>query len=240
MPVPIKVNSTEVVITPLFDMQCKETLHSYRKGIRSQIQYERRHYPIRELVSFLKLTIRRNFFDRKSAADIYRFVGFEFGCIHGGILAPERTLRPDVTTLVTFDDSQDAIQGYKAGRQWFFEEADTDECTMSDDQLIERLRELTKDAPTWHDPEGVWFFSVGCLLGELSGHLFPLTDQERQQWQVEADAFMKEYLAQEPDQERQRQDTEPLTVIVPESASSCSYAGSISHRYTPCHPGSLR
>src|SRR6266702_2817665 len=155
MPVPIKVNSTEVVITPLFDMQCKETLHSYRKGIRSQIQYERGHYPIRELVSFLKLTIRRNFFDRKSAADIYRFVGFEFGCIHGGILAPERTLRPDVATLVTFDDSQDAIQGYKAGRQWFFEEAD---------------------------------------------------------------AFMKEYLAQEPDQERQRQDTEPLTVIVPESA----------------------
>ena len=52
----------------------------------------------------------------------------------------------------------------------------------------------------------------------MSGHLFPLTEQERQQWQVEADAFMKEYLAQEPDQERQRQDTEPLTVIVPELA----------------------
>ena len=155
MPVPIKVNSTDVVITPLFDMQHNETLHSYRKGIRSQIQYERGHYPIRELVGFLKLTIRSNFFDRKSAADIYRYVGFEFGCIHGGMLTPERTLRPDVTALVTFDDNQDAIHGYKAGRQWFFEEADADERTMSDDQIIERLRELTTGAPTWHDPEGV-------------------------------------------------------------------------------------
>ena len=71
------------------------------------------------------------------------------------MLTPERTLRPDVTALVTFDDNQDAIHGYKAGRQWFFEEADADERTMSDDQIIERLRELTTGAPTWHDPEGV-------------------------------------------------------------------------------------
>ena len=219
MPVPIKVNSTDVVITPLFHMQHKEMLHSYRKGMRCQIQYERGHYPIGELVSFLKLAIHSRLFDRKQAADIYRFVGFEFGCIHGGFLTPEWTLRSEVSTIVSFDDNQDAIHGYKAGRQWFFEEATPDERTMTDDQLIERLRELTKDASTWHDPEGVWFFIVGCLFGELSGNLFPLTDQERQQWEAEAAAAMKEYLAtHEPDQEGQKQQTEPFPVPIPEPA----------------------
>jgi hypothetical protein len=80
----------------------------------------------------------------------------------------------------------------RRGRQWFFEEADPDEHTMTDGQLIERIRKLTTDAATWHDPEGVWFYIVECLLGELSGNLFPLTDQERQQWRAEAEEIMKE------------------------------------------------
>jgi hypothetical protein len=165
------VNSTDIVITPLFDMQHKEMLHSYRKGLRCQIQYESGLCPIRELVFYLIRATRTDFFERRSAANIYRFIGFEFGFIHGGMLTPEWTLRLDVTALVSFDDNQDAIRGYKAGRQWFFEEADADERTITDDQLIEHLRELTKEASTWHDPEGVWFFTVGCLLGELSGPL---------------------------------------------------------------------
>ena len=213
MPVPIKVNSTDVVITPFFDMQHKEMLHSYRKGIRVQIESERGFQSIVDLVFFLKRASRTNLFERREPADIYRSVGYEFGYIHGGILTPERTLRADVTTLVAFENNQDAIRGYKAGRQWFFEEADPDEHTMTDEQLIARLRELMADATTWHDPEGVWFFSVGCLLGELSGHLFPLTEQERQQWQMEAEAIMNEYsTARQPD-ESQTKDTEPLTPV---------------------------
>lgn len=66
---------------------------------------------------------------------------------------------------------------------------------MSDDQVIERLRDLTKDAPNWHDPEVVWFFTVGCLLGELSGQPFPLTEQERRQWEAETEAARREYFA---------------------------------------------
>jgi len=51
----------------------------------------------------------------------------------------------------------------------------------------------------------------------LSGILFPLTDQERQQWQAEAEVAMKKFLAaQEPDQENQEQDTEPLPITVQE------------------------
>lgn len=214
MPVPIKVNTTDVVITPFFDMQHKELLHSYCEGIRTQIESERGLQSIVDLVLFLKLANHTNLFERREPAKIYRLVGYQFGFIHGGILTPERTLRSDVTTLVAFEDNQDAIRGYKAGRQWFFEEAAPGERTMSDEQLIERLCEWAKDAAAWHDPEGVWFFTVGCLLGELSGHFFPLTDQERQQWQVEAEAIMKEYdAAHEPDQESQTQDTEPLTSL---------------------------
>jgi hypothetical protein len=31
----------------------------------------------------------------------------------------------------------------------------------------------------WKDVDSTWFFSVGCLLGELSGHLFPMNEYER-------------------------------------------------------------
>jgi len=214
MPIPIKVNSTDVVITPFFDMRHKDMLHSYHKGIRSQIESERGLRPILDLVLFLKRASRTNLFDRRQAADIYRFVGYEFGFIHGGMLTSERTLRSDVTALVALDDNQDAIRGYKAGRQWFFEEANPDERTMTDELLIARLRELTADAATWHDSEEVWFFTAGCLLGELSGHLFPLTDQERQQWQVEAEAIMKEYdTAHQPHQERQERYAKSLAPV---------------------------
>ena len=212
MPAPIKVNSTDVVITPFFDIQHKEMLHSYRKGIRAQIEHGSGLRSIVDLVLFLQLASSTDLFERREPADIYRFVGYEFGFIHGGMLTPERTLRADVTALVTFENNQDAMREYKAGRQWFFEEADCSERTMTDEQLIERLREWAKDAPGWHDPEGVWFFSVGCLLGEVSGHFFSLSDQERRQWQAEAEAFMNEYdAAHQSDQERQGRHTEPLT-----------------------------
>jgi len=87
------------------------------------------------------------------------------------------------------------MRGYQAGRHYFFYEADGDECTITDDQLIERFQEWTREASGWHDSEEVWFFTVGCLLGELSGHLFPQTEQERQQWQTEEEVSMQEYRA---------------------------------------------
>src|SRR5438105_4429677 len=101
MPEPIKVNSTDVVITPLLEMRHKEMLHSYRKAIRYRIEGERGQCSIWEAVSFLKLATHTHLFDRERKADIYHLIGFEFGFIHGGILTPQRTLRADVTTLVT-------------------------------------------------------------------------------------------------------------------------------------------
>lgn len=211
---PIKINSTDAVVIPLFDMQHKETLRSYRKSVHRQIQSKRGLYPIGEVVFFLQWATLTNFFDRGSVADICRFVGYEFGLTHGGILTVEGTLRADVPTLVALEDNQDAISGYKAGRQWFFEEATSDERIMSDDQLIERLRDLTKDAPNWHNPEGVWFFTVGCLFGELSGNPFPLTDQERRQWEAETEAARREYLdGCERDQQNSTRDSKQVMPV---------------------------
>jgi hypothetical protein len=65
MPVPIKVNSMDVVTTPLFDMQYKETLHNYRKGLRCRIQSESGQCSIRELVSSPKRATRTHFFDQQ-------------------------------------------------------------------------------------------------------------------------------------------------------------------------------
>src|SRR5260221_8113969 len=91
----------------------KETLHSYRKGIRCYIQ-RGRLYPVQEWAYSLQWATLSNFFDKGPATDIYQFVGYELGFTHGGILTPEKTLRPHVTALVAFDDNQDSIQGYKA------------------------------------------------------------------------------------------------------------------------------
>ncbi|HET9921391.1 MAG TPA: hypothetical protein VFQ30_16220 [Ktedonobacteraceae bacterium] len=209
MPAPIQIDSTGLTMIPLLYIQHKETLRSYLKGIHYQIRSGHGPYPIQEWVCRLQWAAHTDFFDQGSKADVYQLIGYLLGFTHGGILTPERTVRPDMTTLIAFDDNQDAISGYKAGRYWFFEEANTDEHTMTDEQLIERLREMTKEAPNWHDPKGVWFFTMGCLLGELSGHLFPATTEEREEWAAERLKFIKEY-NQQADQEHY---PEPLPVI---------------------------
>lgn len=32
------------------------------------------------------------------------------------------------------------------------------------------------------DSDATWNYSIGCVLGELSGQLFPQTQQEREHW----------------------------------------------------------
>ncbi len=128
--------------------------------------------------------IERNWFDLRHEAQLRQTVGFIFGEIHGKVLTPDGTRRPDVTTLVTLK-SRDDQRGYRAGRLWFFYEATPDESTLTDNELLKRLHEYVTDSVMWGDPEGVWSYTVACLVGELSGHLFPLTAQEQQAWEAE-------------------------------------------------------
>ena len=49
-------------------------------------------------------------------------------------------------------------------------------------QLIERLQELERESVEFHEEENTWYYALGCVLGELSGLLFPATSEEYAHW----------------------------------------------------------
>ena len=59
----------------------------------------------------------------------------------------------------------------------------------------------------FQDSDATWNYSIGCILGELSGQLFPQTKREQWHWQ-ETNRRIKEGLMQ--CQETQERNTEPL------------------------------
>lgn len=126
----------------------------------------------------------------------FPLVGFFLGMVHGGILDPVTgLLRPDVTTLVRLNDP-DLTRGYRAGRVWFFYEADPNERRLTDSYLMQRLHELARDRSSFKEEQGTINFSLGSLLGELSGQVFPLTQQEHEHIQEEDRQFLAECQAQ--------------------------------------------
>ena len=83
-----------------------------------------------------------------------------------------------MTTLAHLDH-RDAKRGYRAGRAFYFVDAEPHERRMTESYLIERLHESVSEMASWRNGDGTWFFFVGCLLGELSGQLFPMTSAEQ-------------------------------------------------------------
>src|SRR5712664_1553786 len=69
----------------------------------------------------------------------FTHLGFFLGMVHGGLFSPQTSkLWPHVTTLVKLSDHF-VTCGYRAGRVWFFYEADKGERRLTDVSLIERL-----------------------------------------------------------------------------------------------------
>jgi hypothetical protein len=119
-------------------------------------------------------------------------IGFYIGMLHGSILSPQtEELRPDATSLATFQN-QEAARGYRVGREYYFCEASPKETRITDESLIERLRELARESLEFCDEESTWYYSIGCLLGELSGQLFPASLAERQQWETERQKWLED------------------------------------------------
>lgn len=58
-----------------------------------------------------------------------------------------------------------------------------EERTYTDARLIERLQELERQSVEFQDEEGTWYYSLGCILGELSGQLLPMTAQDTALWE---------------------------------------------------------
>jgi hypothetical protein len=92
-----------------------------------------------------------------------------------------------VTALARFEHDH-ARRGYDVGRQWYFIESlleQPDDRTYTDVSLIERLQELERESLYFHEEESTWYYALGCILGELSGQLFPTTTEESARWEAE-------------------------------------------------------
>lgn len=171
-------------LTPLIDIQSAAFAEEYERGVWWSLSGEPQG---KELVraSFLVITLQeyaeRDYFNIDDPFHRH-YLGFVLGRYHGGILSPHTSQRrPDVTTLSHLDHP-DAQHGYHAGREFYFVDALPHEQRMSEQFLLERLRESVNEMFTYHDEENTWFFFVGCLLGELSGQLFPMTPTEQRMY----------------------------------------------------------
>lgn len=166
---------------PLIDIQSAEFARQYTLGKWWSMYGDEQGQgpvPASYLVTNLQRYAEGDYFGTGDP-DHLSHLGFFFGMYHGGILSPHTgQRRPEVTTL-THLDHRDAKRGYRAGREFYFVDAEPHEQRYTECRLIERLRESVTEMASWHDGESNWFFAVGCLLGELSGQCFPMTSAEQ-------------------------------------------------------------
>ena len=166
---------------PLIDIQSTEFAKQYELGRWWSMYGDEQGQgpvPASYLVTNLKRYAEQDYFGTNDPYHLSH-LGFFFGMYHGGILSPQTgKRRPDVTTLAHLDH-RDAKRGYRAGRAFYFVDAEPHEQRYTEHSLIERLRESVTEMASWHDGESTWFFAVGCLLGELSGQCFPMTPAEQ-------------------------------------------------------------
>lgn len=193
-------------VTPLCDIHQQDVAHAYIAGLSKPLTNRGDLVPVSFLVSQLQQNLSS--FDGQHHAAARKFVGAHLGALHGSILTETGSIRQDVTTLAALDTT-DARRGYRAGRHWFFYEALPQERRMTDTYLIERLYESAEDCTDWHDhAEQVWQYIIACYLGELSGSVFPLTQEERACWDRQERAARATLMHQDI-----QRDTEPLDPV---------------------------
>lgn len=183
MPTSLRITST-LVITPLIGIRHEDIAKAYREGMSDGLRHRDKPVPLTSLFTSLKRAKASGVFDGQHPNDTHDFVGFHLGCVHGAILTAHGTRRLNVVTLVSLDNKQ-ARRGYHAGRHFFFEEITPDERGFTDTYVVERYSEWARDAAEWHEPDDVGQYALACLMGELSGHVFPVTQQERARWERE-------------------------------------------------------
>lgn len=173
-------------VAALLDMHNPVFAHAYQQGMRwIRFEQQEHHGPLfdSDIIETLTSLARTGIFDEEHETALCEYLGSYFGMLHGAVLSKHGTIAHGVSTLVCLEQ-QDVRDGYHAGREFFFLEAESEEeRTLNDDVLIAQLREVFHDAARSQDPKGVFCFCVGGLLGRLSGHLFPWTPAEQQAWE---------------------------------------------------------
>ncbi|MFL5662810.1 MAG: hypothetical protein ACJ8BW_15880 [Ktedonobacteraceae bacterium] len=97
---------------------------------------------------------------------------FYFGALHGCLLSPQTgQLRPDVTALVTCSHP-DVAKGYYVGRHGCFMDTPSNQHIYTDGELLEELCQIAQDVIGYPDEENSWYYSIGCVLGNMSAQVF--------------------------------------------------------------------
>lgn len=164
----------------------------YEQGLASVLfeEQEEPPAPLHDLYLVDMFTLARNtfhLFDGRHQQSLYAHFGLTLGEIHGSVLSPSSgTVRPDATTLVTLED-EEVIRGYRAGREFYFTEADSEhEWHWTEERLLERLEGLAQEYDAYQDASRTIRFAIGGILGELSGPLFPWTPEEQRAVEAES------------------------------------------------------
>lgn len=188
MPTMLQITS-HLSVTPLVAIRHPLFEKLYRDGIYRSLLKERCASPLTD--RYMLENVRAAL--AGVAVDGQHMIGFHFGRLHGAILSPETgELRPNVTALARFQN-ENAARGYTVGREYYFMDAQPDERITMDSSLLERLQELEREALYFHEEEDTWYYALGCILGELSGPLFPITSQESAQWEAERQDWRAAY-----------------------------------------------
>jgi hypothetical protein len=206
MPTTLRITS-RLHITPLLDMHHPPFEKLYRDGVYWSLFKDRCTKPLsdRYLLENIRATLNETDVDGQHAYCLPT-IGFHVGRLHGVILSPQTGhVRQGVTALVSFTHKNTA-RGYHVGREFYFLDAEPDERLFTNEKLIERLQETERDSVEFSSEEGTWYYTLGCLLGEMSGQLFPATSEEYARWEAQNRKLLAEY-----EQERGQQvETEPV------------------------------
>lgn len=134
------------------------------------------------ILSVLKLGVEKKYFDGKHAHQLPR-LGFLFGMVHGAVVRPDGTIRPNVHSLIILADP--VIQhAYSVARECAFIDIEQACPRMSEDELLGYLSD-TVNGEDWQQTEAPhtttddeWYSCIGDIAGTMSAHLFPWTDED--------------------------------------------------------------
>lgn len=183
MPTQLRITPT-LTITPLIALEHEEVARFYREGVSDSLRHRGTPVSVTCLLTSLQHAIACGVFNGQREAEARAFVGYHLGRVHGAILTTHGTHRLNVYTLVTLD-SKDARRGYDVGREWFFVDAEPEERQFTDTGLATRFTQLVQDEAEFpsSSSDEVWFYTLACLIGEVSGLVFPASQQERSRWE---------------------------------------------------------
>ncbi len=198
--------TNKLSVTSLIDMHNAAFAKNYCDGLRWSLfgDYKGdKPFLDSHLIANLKRDAAKGYFDGQHQ-DRLLYVGFYFGALHGCLLSPETgAIRSDVNALATFTHP-DTVHGYYVGRRDCSMGTPPNERIYTDSELLEELCQIAQDVMGYPDEENSWYYSIGCVLGNMSLQAFPATPEEYQQWEAEYRQWQERYerdMAQAPDTE---------------------------------------